>query len=254
MTAQLVRSVLEALTRSPEALLRNAEGRNACAVMVDTLMPRVLSAARDLGLGPDWCGRNEVINTTIVGLCEKRGRVARLALDSRDPMAYVAECLLSWMREQWGSRSASLQAVQEQFADRRAAVTSDEGYTDIQDVVVITHRWLAPRTPSRLQQHLPDLLRWLAYNPPQRRSYEAVDLAAAQDRFADFTPGQIRAVAGIAWGTRPNHQDSSLMGAVLLNTAFRPSDSLTHTRALLHFTRTMRAEEQRWLFERRLVA
>src|SRR5690606_12077711 len=128
----------------------------------------------------DWCDRREMMNTLIVGLCSREGRVARLATASHDPMAYLAECLLSWMREQWGSRSTPLAPAHEWLIERDEAQPGEQRYTEIREVISLTHNWLAPHTPARLRPVLSALLKWLAHNPPQRRSYEAVEREAAR--------------------------------------------------------------------------
>ena len=87
------------------------------------------------------------------------------------------------------------------------------------------------------------LLSWLANNPPQRASHETADRAAAARAFRQFTPSQIAAVVNIAWGGRTSRRETSLLAAFLINPDFRPSDSPTHARALLHYRRALRSQQ-----------
>jgi hypothetical protein len=108
------------------------------------------------------------------------------------------------------------------------------GLPTIDDAVASTVTTLQDRTPSRLRGDLPDLVSWLAHNPASRKGHEGEVLDAAVDTFG-WHPGEVRAVANISWGGRPNAAATSLLGAYLLDSAFDPRDSATHLRALRQY-------------------
>ena len=242
-----LRTLLRQLAETPE-FLGSPEGNEFLSQLEHYLVPGARAAARRLGLGDEWAQPHEVLHTLIVGLCSEGGKVAtHIAQTAIDPWAYLARCSTKWSHDLWGSRGISLGQLSESRVEAclltQQHQTRNDGLTSLDQVVVLTHRALAPHTPQDLSRPLGGLLSWLANNPPQRASHETADRAAAARAFRQFTPSQIAAVVNIAWGGRPRRRETSLLAAFLINPDFRPSDSPTHARALLHYRRAMRSQQ-----------
>lgn len=228
--------------------LDSPEGRDFLSQLEQYLAPSVRTAARRLGLGDDWTQPHEIVHTLIVGLCAEGGRAAtHIAETAIDPWAYLAKCSIKWARELWGSRGISFEQLSESRVEAGLMAQQpqprDDALTSLDQAVALTHRALVPHTPHELSRPLGGLLSWLANNPPQRISYEAADRAAATRAFLQFAPPQLAAVVNIAWGGRPRRRETSLLAAFLMNPEFRPSDSPTHSRAMLQYRRTMRSQQ-----------
>ena len=242
-----LRALLRQLAKTPE-FLGSPEGNEFLSQLEHYLVPGARTAARRLGLGDEWAQPHEVLHTLIVGLCSDDGKVAtHIAQTAIDPWAYLARCSTKWSHDLWGSRGISLEQLSEAHVEACPVAqphqARDHALTSLNQVVVLTHRALAPHTPQGLSKPLGGLLSWLANNPPQRASHETADRAAAARAFRQFTPSQIAAVVNIAWGGRPRRRETSLLAAFLMNSDFRPSDSPTHARALLHYRRAMRSQQ-----------
>ncbi len=237
---QRQRSALLSLRQSPR-FLESEEGQAFLDQLGMIFVPGVLRTARGLGVTPSWLEKEDIVNTAVVRLIENEGRAARYVASAQgEPWNYLARCLDSWVRAQWGTRCSALD--DERFELRHPQV-HESPLTSIEEVARLTHEALRPHTPSLLRDPLRGLLLWLAENPPQRLSYETADRAAAKCRFPAFRITQISAVANIAWGSRPRRSETSLMGAFLLDATFRPSDSPAHMRAILRYSRAMRAAD-----------
>lgn len=231
------RTALTALAKNPHEFLRSNEGQAFAVELGEIMTPRVAAAARGIGLGSHWYERTEVVNTALVRLCAEDARVAKLAARAEiEPWRYLVPCMITWMREQWGTRGEPLDACL-----TLAARAGSVGVADaLSDAVRHTFTSVAFGVPSALRRDLHLLLQWLARNPPQRRSYEAADREEARRRFSRFTTKQIAAATSLVWGSRPKAQQTSLVAAFLLDDEFRPFESVTHARTIMQFTRAMR--------------
>lgn len=189
--------------------------------------------------------------------CERAARIgdkdrdgrspAERAADAERPWGYLFQCGKRWVNEASGIRGVS-DEVLEYYAP---AEHTEEDLTPISDLVKRVHQILRPRVEPCDHEPLYRLLTWLAENPPQRRTYEHLELIAAQRAVPEFTSDQVSAVMNIAWGGRPKRADTSLMGQVLLNEHFDPTTSPSHYRALTTFKQRMRAAARpRFLTER----
>lgn len=233
--------------------LETGEGTEFVTELESAFAPMMQGMARRMGFPLDAA---DVVHGAIVLLLEQDARVAKYAAAAEEePWGYLATCLTEWGRRQWGERGTTLDAVEFLPVHRTAQLPGhhvSEELTPLPEVVRLTHAVLEPLTPSEQQPTLHPLLSWLARNPPQRLSYEGVELAAAVDHFPSFTKGQLKAVMNISWGGRPRQAETSLMGAFLLDPEFRPSDSPTRARALVHYKAAMRASaaQARTLIER----
>ncbi len=202
------------------------------------IVPKILAEARRMGVSAEWLSAEDVLHTAIVRLTEADGRAARyVAAAKGEPWWYLERCMRNWAREQWGTCCAVLD---EATTVSVSATESAEGpFTPMSTALDHTRSVLEPYVAPRLRPYLPAVLRWLALNPPQRRSYEANDLAAGQARFSMFSEREFAAVANAVWGARPRYRETSILAAFLLDEAFRVSDSPSHARAMLRFRRTM---------------
>jgi hypothetical protein len=234
------RRALRALVDTPR-FLESDEGLEFIEELRESFAPSLLASGRRLGIGSRWCEADDVVHTAIVGLLSDDGRVAKYAASaSSEPWSYVARCLHQWMRSQWGTRGVVLDDEMSLCGD---GDVTPEQLTPIDMVVQITYGVLAPHTRSVQHADLLSVLRWCAANPPQRRSYEGQDRTAAWRTFPSFNQAQIAAILRVCWGVRPRAWESSLMGAVLRNSHFRPSDSPSHARAILRYRRIMLASQ-----------
>lgn len=239
LCAHRLRCALRELASSID-FLNSPEGRHLLEGMRARLVPRALAEARRMGVGAEWLCGDDVLHTAIVRLCENEGRAARYAAASRgDPWVYLEQCLRDWTRQQWGTRCSPLE--ESSFSAAQSIEPPQHRLTALDAAIVRTFDSLKHcLEPSRWQEFR-GLLTWLANNPPQRRSYEAADRAAAAWSFPGFTMAEIVSTTNIVWGGRPRYRETSLLAAYLLNEGFRPSDSPSHARALLHFKRSMSA-------------
>lgn len=233
--------------------LNSSEGQAFLDQLRGVVAPRAASAARQLGINSTWLDSDDLVHTAIVELTHENGRVARYAAASNgEPWAYVSVCLVDWMRAQWGTRGEPFDEtahLKRTGGGHRTLAEASDGtqvsattVTALETVIERTHVLLAPSLPAHYHEPLRALLRWCALNPPQRRSYEHVDREAATAAFPVFPERVVRLITHLCWGVRPRVADTSLMGALLRDARFRLSDSPTHVRAVLRFTR-----EVRWL-------
>ena len=239
LSAHRVRSALCELAGSID-FLNSAEGHCFLEGMRTRLVPRVLAEARRMGVSADWLCGDDVLHTAIVRLCENEGRAARYAAASLgDPWAYLEQCLRDWTRQQWGTRCNPLE--ESLLSTHHLVEVSQHRHTAVDTAITRAFDSLKHCIGNSRREEFLELLTWLANNPPQRRSYEAVDRAAAAWRFQSFTMSEIASITNIVWGGRPRYRETSLLAAYLLDENFRPSDSPSHARALLHFKRSMSA-------------
>lgn len=218
--------------------LRTEHGAEMLDEMRARLVPGLLAEARGMGVSSDWLSSDDVINETIVRLCADGGRVAKYVADARgNPWIYLERCMRGWTREQWGTRCRAL----DEEASALIPQSASSGLTAIEDAVTLTFFALQHCVEAELRGEFLHLLSWLAHNPPQRRSYESVERKAAVRRFSVFNQQQISAITNIVWGGRPRYRETSILAAFLIDADFRPSDSPSHTRAILHFKRSMTA-------------
>lgn len=233
--------------RDPAEFLRSAEGLEFLQRLESHLVPTAVADARRLGLNATWLHPHEIVHTALIKLCENRARLAvRIAQTAHDPWAYLGRSAAVWARELWGHRAEPLEfgkLEEPAIADLSCCddTRGSDDLTPLREVVALAHGVLAPHTPPRLQAPLYSLLWWLAQNPPQRVSHESDDRAAAQRECPDFSLEQIIAVMNIAWGVRPRRRETSLLAALLTNSDFRASDSLSFARALPRYRQVMRS-------------
>ena len=243
------RRALRLLERSPN-FLRTSEGLAFIAQLRSAVAPGVLSTARRAGLSASWLDVNDVVHTALVELTRDRGRAARYAAASvGEPWAYVSRCLTGWMRDQWGTRAEPLQEeTLIALRDERTHHAACDGGLDcgacvpppMEAVIERMFLALAPALPTELRPPLKSLLRWCALNPPQRRSYEHADRAAAVTAFPMLPSQLVVLITQLSRGTRPRNAETSLMGAFLSDPTFRVSDSPLHTQSVLRWTAQVR--------------
>lgn len=154
---------------------------------------------------------------------------------STTPWAYFAKTVSRWMRAEWG-------VVADPFhSDDFCGDTSPAGglLADamFDDTVEGFTSVLCGFLPARFHDDVAELVRVLALNPPQWRSYEGDTLEDVHDLFRDvFSFRQVREVAGFVWGIRPRQAGTSLLGRMLTDNDF----DVTSDAALLVRLRRMR--------------
>lgn len=239
------RTALTDLAEDGAGFLREPEGLAFIEQMYMFLAPNLVGVARKkFGYALD---RDEGVNLIIEQLLASRrlddkGAV-RKAAAAENPWAYLRGCAMDWMRQQWGVRGASLEAVGDMAVSSFEDVAHENPHTPIHDVVRLTFSVVSEVIPAVHHDAVFELLTWAAVNPPQRLSYETDDRVAAHRHCPSLTIDQVIAVMKIARGSRQNTAATSLMGQFLLNRDFRVSDSGTHARALMHFKNAFRAGE-----------
>ncbi len=235
--ADQLRAALFELANSPE-YLRSAQGSVLLRQLELHVAPTLLALGRRVGIDRSWLEPLDVVHTIVLALCHQRGSAARqIAETALDPWPYLLRCAAGWVRALWGVRG---EAITGHTLLGLADPTEEEILTPMKEVIERAHALLAPHTEAHLRNALLRLVAWLAENPPQRMSHDASERAEASFLFPAFSTTQIAAVANICWGGRPRRHETSLLAALLLDSGFRPADSPSHARALLHYRRTMR--------------
>lgn len=187
-----------------------------------------------------WLEEDDVVNSAVDILTANEGRVARYASLADEPWGYLWRALLGRLAKERDWLGAPLETVT--FYRSPYEADEDSHFTPLDEVVARTLELLAPLTDAKLHGELFRLLGWLAANPPQRLSYEAVDARAAHRHCPAFTIGQVTAVMNIAYGGRPRNAATSIMGAFLLDPNFTISEGSTQAVALETYKRRMIAE------------
>lgn len=198
--------------------------------------PTVLARAKNMGLCDRWLSVDDIVNTLVAELLADGCRKAQAAAAAENPGAYVAKVLHRAVQQQWGLRAASLEAC-EHFISR----DTDSGLTPLDEVVSLTLLIISPYVETTRMDDLYGLLKWLAFNPPQRLSYESEDKLTVNELFGEvFNPIEIQAVMRIAWGVRPRESETSIMGRLLLDPDFNPATSSSHSKVLIWFKKQWR--------------
>ena len=218
--------------------LSTAEGFAFIEQLNKFFVPHLHKLSQEMGF---LIERDEVVNLAVERLCANGGRVASYAAASDgEPWAYISTCMVGWVRQLWGTRSSSLEGLEEWLP---APIPSgdDSELTPLDEVVNATFAVLSQVTPQESHGSLLRLLGWLAANPEQRLSYEVHEKQAAHRFCPELTIEQVTAVMNIAWGARPRRKETSLMGAFLRDPDFVVSSSGTHARALEFYKQAFRA-------------
>lgn len=229
------RQALTELSMSIE-FLATAEGAAFLEQIEVFFAPAVVAAARRQGYALD---RGDVIGGTIDLLTADDGKVARYAAAAdTEPWAYLGGCLKRWARQQWGHRGGSIELAEFLLGDAREEPAIDQ---PLELAVHRTWETLVPYTPEQLHVELQELLSFLAWNPPQRLSYETDEKVAAHRHCPTFTIRQVTAVLNIAWGGRPRQAETSLLGAFLVDMDLDITTRPSLARAVAYYKNQMRA-------------
>lgn len=227
------RAALRSLARNPE-FLETEEG----TAFVEQLGRFTAPYVR-------WWGRyweypleiDEVTNLVLVHLLTFPETANRIATKNH-PWAYLANCARDWASPEWGHRGDPIDS-------KVATIPAPSDFTKREEEQSLTalvdrvNEILRDRTQADLRSSVAELVEWLMWNPPQRRSYEFVDQRDAFEAFPVFSLRQVRAVTNVVWGGRGRTEETSLVYAVWQNSDFQPSDSPTITRSLISYQKVM---------------
>ncbi|WP_053353905.1 hypothetical protein [Leucobacter musarum] len=218
--------------------LKTAEGMAFIEQLHEFFAPSMVGIAMSWGY---HCENDDVVNMIIERLLSTLSETercpVRYAATSEDPWAYLWACTVRWGHEMRGTRGVALE-----HAEFLPSPAPDEvSMTPLEDVVDLTFAVVAQVTEAKYHAPVRNLLGWLAANPPQRLSYELDDRIAAHRHCPELSIEQVIAVMKIARGSRPNVEETSLMGQFLLDDQFQVSRSCSHMRAVTHFKNRFRA-------------
>lgn len=163
-----------------------------------------------------------------------RREFATAAAVADNPWGYLVTSAEQWFYDQeMGHRFIELDA-QTDAAMRGCRSPRNVAFAGygILHAATRTAEVLARRTPLHLVDDVTGLVHWLAQNPPQRQSYEHVDLKDAHSTFDILSKDQVAAVSNVTWGARPTPAETSLLAGFLCNEDFNPSTSEQRERLL----------------------
>lgn len=226
------------------SFLKTDEGKAFLDQLQDVIGPVLVGRARRVSVQySKQEARSLIVHHLFWARREKFDVATRSAL-AENPWAYLTTCALRWLHEdELGHRGADLEAIGDapglDLVEEQ--IFPSHGLTSLDIVITKTWEQLVWRTPNHLSDPLRRLVEWLAWNPAQRRSYVAAEIRAALLTVPEFTPEQIRDVANVCWGGRPESHTTSIMGGLLKDPSFDPIHSDSHLRALRTYQARIRA-------------
>lgn len=149
---------------------------------------------------------------------------------AEDQWAYLAAVLKRALTAQIGAffREDEMEFLAERVADERR-----DDVTPVVDAVKLTARFLAAHTTDDVLPHLEELVYYFAERGHANLSHLHTDAARDPELLSrGLRPKEIRAVANAVLGSRPDHGENSLLGAILLDSSWDPSTSAAHSAAL----------------------
>lgn len=269
MNAEAFRAAVAALAENPTAFLNSAQLLSDFLDQIrGHLIPNAIALAQKLGYPYQGGDEDDLVNLILVSFATSPEQCRALVENAASPFAYAATLVREWIFVETGRvRFAQWTAVdRETHPDGRvyhraqfdwlespevriphstlpdpASYGTRAGAT-IDEAIDLTVATLEPRTPVKLAKHLPDVVGWMADNPSTRQGHEGERIAEAAELFSSVSTVELRAVANISWGGRPNPQETSLLYAYLTDRHFNPRESETHLSALRVFQGRVRQE------------
>lgn len=268
MNAEAFRAAVAALGENPTAFLNSAQLDNFLDQIRRQLLPNAINVAQKLGHPYQSGDEDDLVNLILVSFATSPEQCRALVENAASPFAYAATLVREWIGLETGrTRFAQVAAPDRKirpggrisllaqfdwlenpelriphsaFPDpasygTRAGATIDEAI----DMTVAT---LVPRAPAKLAKHLPGVVGWMADNPSTHQGHEGERIAEAAELFSPVSTVELRAVANISWGGRPNPRETSLLYAFLTDRHFNPRKSETHLSALRVFQGRVRQE------------
>lgn len=268
MKPEAFRSAIAALAENPTFFLNSAHLIDFLDHIRQHLLPNAINVAQTLGHPYQAGDEDDLINLILVSFATNPEQCRALVENAASPFAYAATLVREWIGKETGRtrfaqvaapdrekhpggrislraqfdwlESPELRIPHSTFPDP-ASYGTREGAT-IDEAIDLTVATLEPRTPAKLARHLPGVVGWMADNPSTRQGHEGERIAEAAELFSPVSTIELRAVANISWGGRPNPQETSLLYAFLTDRHFNPRKSETHLSALRVFQGRVRQE------------
>lgn len=249
------RECLGRLSADPAAFLASPVIHGFLELIRRELTPTVLRVAA--GWGCPYSGVDDATNMILVSLLDNPESGALIVSRAADPFSYARKCVLDWVgidtgrsHFMWNGDRQRVHLVaipQDEISvpDQLRTFDSLDPWDDeltIGSAVARTVAVIKPRTPVGLAPVLPDLVSWLAENPPARGT-ESATVARASLAFPMLPRPALKEVALISWGRRPDMAGTSLLGGFLRAVGFNPFTSPTHFRALRFYQDRLRSME-----------
>lgn len=256
------RSAVESLTENPKAFMNSPLVFEFMEAIRRHLIPNAIAFSQRVGHPYQASDEDDLVNLILVSFASNPEQCRTLAENAASPLAYASTLVRDWISAETGrtvfrtyadsSKGRRIQAeidhidspairVPHSTLPDPAAYGTQIGAT-VDQAIDLTVATLLPRTPAKLAKQLPNIVGWMADNPPARQGHEGERIAEAASIFASVSVVELRAVASITWGGRPNERETSLLGAFLLDAEFNPRASETHLGALRTYQARVRQE------------
>ena len=226
------------------------------------LVPNAIAFSQNVGHPYQARDEDDLVNLILVSFATNPEQCRALVENAASPLAYASTLVRDWISVETGrtvfrtyadsSKGRRIQAEIDHFDNPAirvphstlpdpAAYGTHTGAT-VDQAIDLTVAALLPRTPARLANQLSNIVGLMADNPPARHGHEGERIAEAATIFAPVSAVELRAIASITWGGRPNERETSLLGAFLLDAEFNPRSSETHLAALRTYQARVRQE------------
>jgi hypothetical protein len=262
------RAEVAALAENPNAFMNSALVFDFIEDIKRYLIPNAIAVAQSIGHPYQAGDEADLVNLILVSFATSPDQSRALVENAASPIAYAATLVRDWIGIETGrakfttSTAVDLEVHPTGKVHHRAQfdwIESPEikiprsSFPDpadygthvgasVDQAIDLTVATLTPRTPRKLARELPDIVGWMADNPSTRQGHEGKQIAEAANIFSRVSTVELRAVASVAWGGRPNQRETSLLYAYLLDASFNPRRSETHLSALRTFQSRVRQE------------
>lgn len=261
------RSAVESLTKDPKAFMNSPVIFEFMDDIRRFLLPNALSFAKKVGHPYQARDEDGLVNLILVSFASNPEQCRALLENAQSPLGYAGRLVRKWISIETGRTwyhtytpasagqppregvamaqmdcfdDPSIRVPHSSFPDPASYGTQNGATVD--EAVDLTVLTLAPRTPLKLAKRLPEIVGWLADNPSTHQGHEKEQITLAASLFETVSSVELRAVASITWGGRPNERQTSLLGAFLLDARFDPRASETHLSALRTYQGRVRQE------------
>lgn len=261
------RAAIASLAENPHAFMNSADVYAFIEDIKRYLIPNAIAVSQKLGHPYQAGDEDDLVNLILVSFATSPKECRTLVENAASPIAYAATLVQDWIGAETGRaiyrtyasategqrtrdvrvraqfdwiESAEIRVPRSSFPDP-ASYGTRTGAT-IDEAIDLTVATLTPRTPAKLARSLPDVVGWMADNPSTRQGHEKERIVEAAELFTAVSTVELRAIANVAWGGRPNPRETSLLYAYLIDADFNPRASETHLFALRTFQSRVRQE------------
>lgn len=171
----------------------------------------------------------DVANTAFAVL--RQDFVHAYILRAQNPWAYLHQML---KREMLAAAGTHFRVeLTEEVLYGSSVPPNQQSAVTISDAAAMTYAVLAPGTPEHLQESLKEAITYFA-EPGGARLSHLYTYAASDAELTGLglVREEILAIANAVLGSRPNHAETSLIGAFLKDPTFNPRSSILHRRSL----------------------